>query len=256
MPLPTLIQAGTGVTVETGSGAVTLSGATVGNLGMLHVLNDGVSSDWTRTAISGIKDLAEAADSVTDTNAGASGGRQVGAPEEARQFVYSGRITASSVTLTMGVGAAGHDLIARWYEFEDASAGSLLSEVFCDHRSGGATSSSLADPPVPTWQPDCLGLAFVAVNQNEPLGDFVGESGGTWTFVHEYASPVGSLCRIGLHTSPLATAGTLDGGVNTLALAQAWGVYGTAIRSNRAIAVRPYRKRAPVRAGQSYRRGR
>ncbi len=243
MAAPTFVGAGTGVIVQTGSSAVTRT-ATVGNFVILHILQDGVDTTPSLSSISGVEALDGTASSLTvlvndgvpDTQTCKVG---TSAPA-ARQLLFAGRATSTTVTTTVAVGLSGIDLYCRWYEFTNVNTGSTISDVLENvgaglirgGNSGGylGTDASIEDCDVQTLGADRLALNFVAVDDDNAVAAFTGMTGGTWVeAVAEFASATGTDGCIQLQTAAMPSAGTINGGSLTMAAADNWGVIGFAL---------------------------
>jgi hypothetical protein len=94
---------------------------------------------------------------------------------------------------------------------------------------GVDTSTTVSDTGVTTLGPDRLALQLVAANDNIAIDAFVGETGGDWVeAAAEYADSAGTDGMVQLQTAAMATAGTIDGGSDTVVSA-GWGVVGFAL---------------------------
>ena len=206
MAAPTFVGAGAGVTIASGSAACTAagSGVAVGDLVILQVLQDGTAaSAVTYSAISGIANLAGTASSLTvlatDQVCGST----------AKQHLRVGRATSTTCSVT--VATTGDDLYYRLYVFRGVNSGTALTDILENGTAGtiangsGATAA-VADTGVTTLGVDRLALQFVGVDDDNPLGDFAGTTGGVWTeAVAEFASATGTDAAIQLQLGVVGT---------------------------------------------------
>lgn len=237
MAAPTFVKAGAGFVDATDPhGLAGLSGVTVGNIVVLHVIQDGSGTSPTLSISGGTGDVEDLAG--TDGALTSIGKFDVGSGPDASQHLWIGRAIGTSInnsgqiTLT---GGSGNDIYSRWYEFSDVNTGTTLADVI-ENGSAGATvnssgtSNTIADAGVTTLGVDRLALNFVGVNDDNVLDAFTGQSGGTWAeAVAEYAESTGTDAALGLQTATIASAGTIDGGTDTMAASDAWGVVGFAL---------------------------
>lgn len=236
MAAPALVQAGTGQVWQSGAAvAMTLSGATVGNIVIVHIMQDGIGiGGLSLSSISGLAALDGTASSTTAiTPIGNVGASPVYA---ARNIQRIGRATDASVSVSMSQ-ADGNDLYARLYEFSGVASGSTLSDVIengtaGNHEEETDTSATINDVAVVTLGSDRLALNFIGVNDdNQASFDtvaFTGMTGGTWVSGGSYGSSTGTDGSIGLQYATMASAGTIDGGTLTMA-SDPWGVVGFAL---------------------------
>jgi hypothetical protein len=234
VPLPAFVGAGTGTLVETGPTTVSKTDCTAGNLLLLHVLERGTPTGFTRsnrvnmTALNG----------TVNSDAAITSAVGVGGGFTSRQALFACRATANgTVSWDLTVGGGGFDLLARAYEFWGGTAGltdiTVLengSTIGSPPRTTGAgTSTSVADAIVTTKGAQRLALQFVVLESNQAIGNFSGETGGDWTeAVAEYAEAGGATGTIGLQIAEMPIAGVIDGGTITVTSIP-WGTMGTAI---------------------------
>lgn len=237
MAAPTFVQANAGAT-DAGGGWVTAGGSlpvsmTIGNLVVLQVLQDGSTSDAVTisAASNGVEALDGTASSLTFV-----GAFPVGSPTAAIQHLWIGRAraTTNSVTVT-GANSTSEDVYVRLYEFSGVNTGTALSDVIENSTAGNAvngagTGTSVTDTGVTTTGADRLALQFVAVDDDNSLDPFSGESGGDWAeAVAEFAEASGTDGAIQLQTATIASAGTINGGSLTMGASDNWGVVGFAL---------------------------
>lgn len=208
----------------------------VGNILVFHVLQDGTGADATITTITGnvVEDLAGNNNQLTQIHP--SGGFAVGSA--AKQLLWIGRALSDSEPIDLEVGitsSSGDDLYKRIYEFSGVNPGTALSDVIENSSAGNAvngsgTSNTIADTAVVTLGPDRLACNFVAVNDDNALDAFTGQTGGTWAeAVAEFAASAGTDGAVGIQTATIASADTINGGTDTMAASDAWGVVGFAL---------------------------
>lgn len=118
----------------------------------------------------------------------------------------------------------------------------------------GATLNGLAtnidQPSVTTGGVERLVVAFVGVRDDNALDAFTGTTGGTWAeAVAEFTTIVGADGALGLQTATLASAGTISGGVDTMAASDPWRVHAFAIKPA-AAALAAIRRRTVLQAVQ------
>lgn len=237
MAAPTFVQACTGTTDATGPFQFGLVGQwsanpTVGNVVILHILQDGTGANITMSSGTNVEDLAGTDDTWTSI-----GTFNVGSAAVAKHHLWIGRVFTSAAALVFtGGNSAGDDVYGRIYEFTNCNTGTALSDVIENGSAGSTasaaqTSATIADVGVTTLGPDRLALNFVAGNDDNALDAFTGMSGGTWAeAVAEYADSGGTDGVIGLQTAAMASAGTIDGGTDGWADGtDGWGVVGFAL---------------------------
>lgn len=230
MAAPTFVQAGTGAIWQSG-GAVTVSlaGVTVGNCVFLHVLEDGTgATPLVPGSVTGSENTIGLA-GITSL-----GGSDVGSPKAAENWLWIGFATATTVSADLSQ-AEGDDLYMRWYEFsgvarDGATLGASIENGGSTFLNGVGTSTTIADTGVTTNGADRLACQFVAVNDDNAVGDFTGETGGDWVeAVAEFLSATGTDGCIQLQTATIASAGTINGGSFVMAASDPWGVIGLAL---------------------------
>lgn len=231
MAIPAFVQAGAGITITGASGTAQItSGVTVGNVILLQILVDSGGTNPTLTTVTGIADIAGTPSAMTTGTASA-----VGNPIAGEQRPYFGRATATSVSVLITAGDT-LDLYARLYEFSGVASGTALTDIIengvaADGMAlGAATSTTIADVAVTTNGADRLAVNMIAVNDDNALAAFSGQTGGTWVEpVAEYLDSTGTDGCIGIQTANMASAGTIDGGTITMA-SDGWGVIGFALK--------------------------
>ena len=227
---PSFVQAGTGTAVLTGSGTVSLNGATAGNIVFLHVAARGTTDDGGITApFVNIEALDGTDNSTTGVISGSGPGSDI------IQQIQIGRVIAGgAVSFDLIVGASGDDLYGRIYELSQGSTGAAIQTVLEDGASDpprnaeAGVSTTIQDAGITTNAADRLALNFVALASDQDIGNFTGETGGDWVEAAEFRSASGSACTLQLQTSAMPAATTIDGGTATIT-SSAWVTMGTAL---------------------------
>jgi len=239
MAAPTFVTASAGTTDSTG--AWTHTGAApsaAGNFYIVHILDDGTAGGITITSVTNAENLA-GTDNVlsllVDGVFGNTGLYAIGSPDAAYQRLYMGRALNTSAMVITGANASGDDVYVRVYEFTNVATGTTIATVL-ENGSAGAvqnvagTSATCADASVETIGTDRLALNFVGINDDASgLAAFTGETGGDWTLATAiYESSTGTDGTIGLMQAAMASAGTIDGGTDTIT-SLSWGTLGFAL---------------------------
>lgn len=235
MPVPSFVGAGSGTVVTTGTGTVTKTGCTAENLLAMHVYEDQVASENTRSNRVNVKALTGTANSDTIYQSGLS----VGNPQVANHVIFLGRVMADGTcSWDITVGAAGADLTARIYEFSGVSIGYNIANVGENvGRQGGGqyqqtvgTNTTVTDPDVSSRDEMRLGVAFVAIRGSVTIDEFTGESGYNWTeAVAEYSHATGSGCTLQLQIADMTGIRDMVGSGTATISSAAWGVTGFAL---------------------------
>lgn len=242
MTAPTFVAASTGTTDATGAWSHTcMAPAAAGHLILVQVFQDGAGGSHTVTGATNINALDGTANAWTEMNGTVLAGFSVGSPLTAFFVVYAGRSTSTSAPTISGDNLAGDDLYIRAYEFQDASTGTTLSTVFengainmegtSTSLGTSGTSGTISDTAVTTNGSDRLALNFVAINDDNTITAFTGETGGSWALaVAGYITSGGTDAAIYLMSAAMPSAATIDGGTTTNPdAADSWGVGGFAI---------------------------
>lgn len=233
MAVPLFVQAGSGSTITTGTGTVSLTSATAGNLVILQLEVDGLAADWSQSGATNVSAL----DGTTDARDTIVVNFTVGTdpPANALHSLYCGRVTANGTcSFDITVGASGEDIFARIYEFSGASLGTTLDTVIENgadpdlYTGDSGSGTTVFDIGCTTNDIDRLALEFVAIDSNQAIGSFTGETGGDWTeAVAEYVGG-GTVGTLQLQTAEMAAADTISGGTVSIGSAN-WGVLALAI---------------------------
>ncbi len=227
MAAPSWVQSGAGVVVATGSGTPTLpSGAVAaGDLVIAHILEDGNSTGPTLVSTANIEALDGTDNSMTFLV-----NTCVGLSCVAEQWIYLGRCIAGGVTTSITVSTPGDDLYMMLHQFTDVAAGTEAVSVREGQGDSVGDTAAVNDQGVTTLGDDRLAIQLVAINDDNAMGSFTGESGGDWLEAAEFASATGTDGCIQLQIATMAAAGTIDGGSFTMAAADPWGVIGMALK--------------------------
>lgn len=227
------VGAGTGVIALTGTGTVSKTGCTAGNLLLVHLLSRGNTEDWSAfSAETNISDI----DGALGNLRGVLSGQGVGNPTTSRESLFVGRATANGTcSAEFTVGASGEDLLCRMYEFSGASLGTTLAEILelgsglADSWFGtGTTISSGVD--MTTNGADRFAVVLVGLDNDLALGDFTGEGSGLdlTELVAEYQETTGANGTLQIQGGTIATAGVRS--IGSAAVSSCgWGVLQTNI---------------------------
>jgi hypothetical protein len=231
MALPVFVEAGTGQLWQSGGAVAMTITADVGNVIIIHVLEDGTGAGPSFSSITNLAALDGTASSFTGIAT-----ENVGTGPEARNTVQIARATGTAVSISM-TQTSGNDLYGRLYEFSGVNTGATLADVI-ENASAGAfvngvgLSTTIADTGVTTLGADRLAINLIAVNDdNQASFDteaFTGQTGGTWVSGGSYGSATGTDGAIGLQIADMSSAGTINGGTLTMA-SDPWGVIGFAL---------------------------
>lgn len=199
-----------------------------GKFVVLQILQDGTTGGAVAlTGSTGFNAVDGTADSLTFLGAFSGGGLI--------QHLWLGRLYQTASAIVEGTNSTSEDLYIRMYHFQDVNTGTTLASVLEQNgtttpSTASGTSNTIADAGVTTTGVDRLACNWVAVNDDNALDAFTGMTGGTWAeAVAEYAESSGTDGAIGLQTATMATAGTIDGGTDTMAASDGWGVVGFAL---------------------------
>lgn len=214
MAAPSFVGAGSGTVITTGSGTVSKTGCTVGNIIVVQVLQDGGEEvgGFTVGTISGIENLAGTDNTFTwlTSNTGTS----------IYAYAAIGRAISTSVSFGLNVGSDGFDLYARIYEFSGVITGTSVTD---ETSSMSGTAAQIDGPSLTTQGADRLCVALVYVNDDNAVGAFTGTTGATWAeATAEYATATGTDGCVQIQTATKTSAGTVSGGSYTMAAADSW----------------------------------
>jgi hypothetical protein len=133
--------------------------------------------------------------------------------------------TESSITTTIVVsgGISGAKQSAYIHQFRGIDTASPIEGA--DDATTG-TGVIIDDDDVVTTGIERLALNFLYVSNQSTPGDFVGESGGTWTTLY---APTHNATRIFLQGASLTSSITINGGSITVTNTGVWGTFGLAL---------------------------
>lgn len=241
MVAPGYVTAGTGATDAGGAWSYTcgLGGGQAGYIHIVQILQDGSTSGALSNVVgTNIKNLAGTDNAWTHV-----GSFIVGNPIAAYQHIYIGRSIQDATPTISGDNSTSEDLYIRNYIFYNVSTGTTLLTVIENYTGQTfnfyGTSNTADDTTVTTNGPDRLALNFVAVNDDNAIAQFSGQSGGTWVEVAEYAESSGTDGAIQLQYAEMPTAGTIDGGTASITDSDSWGVVGFALIGTTVAAENP-----------------
>ena len=237
------VQASAGATDAGGAWTYTTSAPTAaGNLILVQVLQDGTSANTaiTITSATNVENLAGTDNVFT---ALAANGQDVGSAAAGYQYIFIGRALNTSAIVITGANTGTNDIYVRAYEYSGVSTGTTLATVIEEttagsFSNGAATSTTCSDTGVTTLGPSRLALNFVALTDDAMgLAAFTGETGGDWVLATPiYEDPTGTDGTLGLMSATMASAGTINGGSDTIT-SIAWGVIGFALIPNYSAAI-------------------
>jgi len=226
MAAPAFVQAGSGLTVTTGTATASLAGATAGNLIIVQGYADGTTLDFSVGNAVNTNTLAGTGPDLSYLANFGTGSTVVG-----YQFIELGRVISNgTVSQDFTVGGSGEDLFGRIYEFSGASTGSTFQTVIESDPDPYAftkgTSTTVSSQAVVTTGTDGLGCQFVAINANQATVSFTGETGTDWTETVAEYNGGGSLATLQLQTGAIATATTAGGGGSMTITSAEWCTIG------------------------------
>lgn len=234
MAAPVYIARRGGAAITATSGTIPFTGATIGNFCLVVVLQDGTGAALSGISTGGVANLAGTANSLTAIRAGASA-IQVGSPAAGKGYVWVGRFTAASGTINLT--SPGDDMYGAVYEFSGVNAGTALSDVIENVTAGAdavafLTGTTISDVAVQTLGADRLAInCCFLTDDGSGLAAFAGSSGGTWVLSADgtFASATGTDGTVAMMTAAMASAGTIDGGTDTI-VSLPWAVSGFALK--------------------------
>jgi hypothetical protein len=232
MAAPTYVASGTGEAATASPATPSKTGVTVGNCIICQMLQDGVTASGSTMSGSttGVAALDGTANSMTKINPAA--GSPVGNPTTAGMHVWIGRATATTVNCNITTTA--DDTYAQVHEFTNVNTGSTIAAVIENATAGSfvigrGTGTSVTDVAVVTLGVDRLALNLVFIDDDATgIAAFAGASGGTWAMPASFESATGTDGTVALMTAAMASAGTIDGGSDTITTDN-WGVTGFAL---------------------------
>jgi hypothetical protein len=241
MAAPNLGNTNTGATDAGGAwsfSATGFAGLVAGDIIILQILQDGTTAGAVAlTGAAGVEDLAGTDNAWTQISGPLTGGAwAVGSATSGHQYLYIGRaLTTTPASLTAsGTNSTSEDLYARMYEFQNCSTGTTLATVIENATAGTATngvgtSTTCSDTAVQTLAVDRLACNFGALSDDlMGIAVFTGMTGGTWGNFQVYEEASGTDGTVFAEFATMATAGTIDGGSDTIT-SIGWGVIGFAL---------------------------
>lgn len=212
MAIPYYTAASAGSTDATGAWTHTsLAANTVGDFYVVQVLQDGTAASPAIVSVTNAENLAG-----TDNVLTYVGEFDVGSAVAASQHIWVGRATATSAMVITGSNAGGDDVYVRVYRFRGVNTGTAISDVIENVTAGSTvnsagTSATASDASVTTLGLDRLALNLIAVNDDNVIAEFSGETGGDWAFpTSPYAESGGTDGAIGLQVAVPGLLGILD----------------------------------------------
>ena len=233
MPAPSFVAASNGTSVTTAGGNIAVlfsTSVSVGDIVIAHIVADATGNSITGINVgTNTQALDGTANSMTLIGSWSHSGTT------GTHWLYIGRATTTTPAASFAF-SGGADMYMRLYAFTGVASGTALSDVLENSTAGSVTNAqgvsvAINAPSVTTLGVDRLALAFVAVNDDNALDPFTGESGGDWTeAVAEYAEANGTDAALGLQIATIASAGTISGGSDSMAASDGWGVVGFALK--------------------------
>jgi hypothetical protein len=231
MAAPAWVQSSAGAVITATTGNTgNLAGVTVGNFILLQIFQDGPGVLATVVDTnSTIEDLSGLDNAMLSLQNGLVAGNG------ASQIIFGGRALATTVNADLSV-VGGDDLYVQLHEFSNVNTGATEASVLENSTAGtwvtgsGATAA-VSDVAVTTLGVDRLAINVIAVDDDNQasFSSFTGETGGDWVLRASFGSATGTDGAVGLQTAAMAAAGTIDGGSFTMAAADNWSVFGTAL---------------------------
>jgi hypothetical protein len=125
-----------------------------------------------------------------------------------------------------------NDCEARMYRFTGWANATPIADNFEAGATANGTDNSIEIPSVTTTGTDELVVAFIAIADDNAVASATGETGGDYTeAVAEYTQTTGDDVCMQLQTAGKAAAGTISGGVVSMAASDPWVVRAFAIKS-------------------------
>lgn len=199
------------------------------------VMQDGTGTTVTLSSVSAnLSNIAGTPSAVTTLTGSPF---NIGSPAAAKLNIFLCRATAgiaAAGSLWTLNSADGNDCWVSTYAFVDVNTGAALTDVLENGSAGtvgsdAATSITINDVGVTTLGADRLALNIIGVNDDNTIDSFTGETGGDWTLVNSVVDATGTDGAVGFQTATIASAGTIDGGSDTMAASDGWGVVGFAL---------------------------
>ena len=241
MAAPAFSAAGAGVGTETSGAALTPACPATVNAGDLLICQ----THWEGGSTAPSTPAGWTAASTNPVTVGATAFR-------AYVFGLIAAGTEGGTTINLGAPANANMRHAIVYRFTGVR-NDVIANVWGGFAStsDNNTTATVTDAGVTTPEADCLAVNLIFVNDDNPLVAFTGMTGGTWTEpVAEYTNAATTPdVALGINVATMASAGTIDGGTQTMAAIDPWAVIGFYIRGTAAAApeVIPNLHMAPYR---------
>lgn len=221
MAAPAFAAAGAGATTEVSAADLAPACPATVNAGELLIIH----THWEGSTIAPVTPSG-----WTSIDSGAP--RVVGATSF-RMWTY-GKIadgTEDGTSISLGAVANTNSRHAIIYSFSSVR-NDTVANVVGGFGFGQGAVAQVDDTGVTTPEADCLAVNLVSVADDNPLVPFTGMTGGTWTEpVADYQTAVTTPdTAMQLQTATMASAGTINGGAQTMVAADPWGVVGFYIR--------------------------
>ena len=234
MAAPTFVKATAGLTDAGGAWTYTVDApARGGQPDHRPRLQDGVSGVAMHHQRHQLSTNIAGTANVSPTDVWLNDCRQSVPPASTGLFAAA-RLGTSAIVIT-GANSGADDIYVRAYEFTNVATGTTLAEHLGAGTGdtlppNGCTSTTVADVGVTTTAADRLALNFVALADDAMgLAAFAGETGGDWTLATAiYETATGTDATLGLMIAAMPSAGTINGGSDTIT-SIGWGVIGFAL---------------------------
>jgi len=224
MTLPAFVGASNASYIAAGTHVtLTKSGCQAGNLIICHTMIDLNSGFSDYTNITNAQDLTGTSASMSTFST-----IPIGLTPTGKQETRMGRaIAAGTVSMDVGHDLGTASMFAQFFEFSGVIAGPKVAEnnrAFNETSNPGGnwtygqdTTTSIIAPNIVTGGEDRLAVNFMAVNGNQALAEYSGETGGDYVKpIAEFSSGLGTAGSIGFQMALMLTAGTLSGGSITI----------------------------------------
>lgn len=168
-----------------------------------------------------------------------AGPQSAGSTPTGRHWVY-GKIAAGTEDgAAVDFGGTGTTIVrhGRIYSFTGYVSGTITDVVVgIAHEAG--TSTGVTDVGVTTTVAGAMAVGLIFVTDDNAMVAWTGETGGDWLEpVAEFTTTLGSDGAMQIQTAAMASPGTINGGSQTMAASDPWGVYGFEIRPEPPTAV-------------------
>lgn len=150
-----------------------------------------------------------------------------------RQWIFAKSASGSesgslTIDTNQGAGILAFAQIHRFTDWKNDATMANNFEGLVFESSAGSTTVS--DAGVTTSGADRLAVNFISLGNSLAMASFTGETGGDWTeAVAEARTTTANNGTLQLQTAGMASAGTVDGGSQTISGSTGWGIHGFAI---------------------------